>query len=253
MRSSRQRGRSAAGSRWPFIGISKGATPSGTALAEAVLDRFGIGAVATARPLYHRSSRKSLADVVHCIRHKTTLDEAGRGLAPNAEARLRSPADIERLFRDRPHWVEASLEIAERCRFSLTELRYMFPSDELCQPGESPDQALRRLTEAGLVMRYGGTQRVPASVRAQIEKELTLIATIDKASYFLSVQEVVEMARSRRILCQGRGSAANSAVCYALGITAVDPGSLQPALREVPVGRAERATRYRRRLRARTP
>jgi error-prone DNA polymerase len=111
--------------------------------------------------------------------------------------------------------------VAERCRFSLSELRYSFPSDTLCREGESADQALRRLTEEGCRERYPGG--APPAVAVQIEKELKLIAKLGVAPYFLSVQEIVRMARARSILCQGRGSAANSAVCFVLGVTAVDP------------------------------
>ncbi|MBL8739592.1 MAG: error-prone DNA polymerase, partial [Myxococcales bacterium] len=181
---------------------------------------------ATSRALYHHPSRKPLADVVYCIRSKTTLDRAGRGLLVNGESRLRSPAQMAALFRDKLAWVERSAEIAARLDFCFSELRYKFPCDELCAPGESADDALRRLTYAGLAVRYPRhdfPRGTPRSVVAQCEKELSLIAKIGVSAYFLSVSEVVEMARKRRILCQGRGSAANSAVCYALGVTAVDP------------------------------
>ena len=158
---------------------------------------------------------------MHCIRHKTTLDQAGSALSSNVEACLRPAAQMRALFRDRPAWVEATLAIAERCRFSMAELRYRFPSEELCLGGETPDQTLRRLVEGGARDRYpGGT---PPAVRAQLDKELALIARLDVAAYFLSVHQIVSIARARRILCQGRGSAANSAVCFVLGITAVDP------------------------------
>ena len=176
---------------------------------------------ATARPLFHTESRRVLADVVTCIREKLTLDGAGTRLASNAEARLRSERSMLALFRDHPDWVHASGELAERLTFSFAELRYRFPCDAHCEPGETPDGALRRLTERGLSERYGG--RAPERVTAQCDKELALIERLAVAPYFLSVYEVVQMARRRRILCQGRGSAANSAVCYALSITAVDP------------------------------
>ncbi|KYF80995.1 error-prone DNA polymerase [Sorangium cellulosum] len=191
------------------------------AAALAAERRYGACAVATARPLYHHPSRKPLADVLTCIRTKATLDQAGTRIAPNAEAYVRSGAQMAALFRDHPAWIARTVEVASRCRFSLSELRYSFPSDALCMPGETSDQALRRLTEEGCRDRYpAGT---PPQVRAQIEKELTLIAKLGVAPYFLSVQQVVKIARARQILCQGRGSAANSAVCFALGVTAVDP------------------------------
>ncbi|HVY48524.1 MAG TPA: error-prone DNA polymerase, partial [Minicystis sp.] len=191
------------------------------AAADAVERRFGVPAIATARPVYHHPARKPLADVLHCIRHKTTLDAAGAALAPNAEAMLRPGARMLALFRDRPAWVARTVEVASGCRFSLDQLRYHFPSESLVLPGETADEALRRTVEAGCCVRY--PEGTPPAVRAQIEKELALIETLDVAPYFLSVHQIVELARARRILCQGRGSAANSAVCFVLGVTAVDP------------------------------
>ncbi|AUX40845.1 DNA polymerase [Sorangium cellulosum] len=191
------------------------------AAALAAERRYGPCVVATARPLYHHPSRKPLADVLTCIRTKTTLDQAGTRIASNAEAYVRSGAQMAALFRDHPAWVARTVEAASRCRFSLSELRYSFPSDALCMPGETSDQALRRLTDEGCRDRY--PEGTPPQVRAQIEKELALIAKLGVAPYFLSVQQVVKIARARQILCQGRGSAANSAVCFVLGVTAVDP------------------------------
>ncbi|WP_437648938.1 error-prone DNA polymerase [Sorangium sp. So ce362] len=191
------------------------------AAALAAERRYGPCVVPTARPLYHHPSRKPLADVLTCIRTKATLDQAGTRIAPNAEAYVRSGAQMAALFRDHPAWVARTVEVASRCRFSLAELRYSFPSDALCMPGETSDQALRRLTEEGCRDRY--PEGTPPQVRAQIEKELALIAKLGVAPYFLSVQQVVKIARARQILCQGRGSAANSAVCFVLGVTAVDP------------------------------
>ncbi|HEY4116700.1 MAG TPA: error-prone DNA polymerase [Byssovorax sp.] len=184
--------------------------------------RLGVRVVASARPRYHHPARKPIADVVHCIRHKTTLDAAGDALSPNAEARLRSGAHMAARFRDRPAWVARTAEVAARCRFSLDRIHYHFPSESLVRPGESPDDALRRVVEEGVVVRYGSGGAPPA-VRRQIEKELALIETLTVAPYFLSVHQIVNLARGRKILCQGRGSAANSAVCYVLGVTAVDP------------------------------
>jgi error-prone DNA polymerase len=191
------------------------------AAADAIEARYGLAPIATARALYHHGSRKALSDVLHCIRHKTTLDRAGTALSPNAEARLRSAAEMQALFRDRPEWVSRTVDVARDCQFSLSEIRYRFPSETLVLPGETPDEALRRAVEIGCRDRY--PEGTPPAVHAQIEKELALIARIDVAPYFLSVQQIVNMARRRRILCQGRGSAANSAVCFVLGITAVDP------------------------------
>jgi error-prone DNA polymerase len=186
---------------------------------EEQAERFGIEVVASARPLFHQRSRKPLADVVSCIREGITLDVAGTALGANTEAFLRSELEMQKLFRDRPGWVERTGEVAKGCRFSLSELRYHFPCE--LAPGETADDKLRRLSLEGAARRY--PEGVPAGVAQQIEKELALIAKLGVAPYFLSTWEVVEMARARRILCQGRGSAANSAVCYVLGITAVDP------------------------------
>jgi error-prone DNA polymerase len=182
-------------------------------------ERYGLPIVASARPLYHHPARKPLWDVMDCIRRGTTLERAGSELSANAEALLRSESEMRRLFRERPEWVDLSGEIASGLRFSLAELNYRFPCT--LEPGESADQKLRRLTMKGLAERY--PRGVPESVARQVERELELIAHIGVAPYFLSTWEIVEIARQKRILCQGRGSAANSAVCYALGITAVDP------------------------------
>jgi error-prone DNA polymerase len=179
----------------------------------------GLEVVASARPLYHVRSRKPLADVLHCIRLGTTLERAGTALSPNAEATLRSESELLRRFADHPEWVERAGQVGERLTFSLTELKYQFPCT--LEPGETADEQLRRLTEEGLRERFPAG--VPTTVREQVEKELGVIGRMQVAPYFLSTREVVEMARSRKILCQGRGSAANSAVCYALGVTAVDP------------------------------
>jgi error-prone DNA polymerase len=187
--------------------------------ARSAAHRFGLPLVASARPSFHAPERKPLADVMHCIRNGTTLEQAGTALEGNAEAYLRSELEMRRLFADRPSLVDLAGELGEELCFGLGELRYHFPCE--LEPGESADQKLRRLTLAGLSRRY--PEGASSAVCAQIEKELALIAEIEVASYFLSTLEVVEIARRRRILCQGRGSAANSAVCYALGITAVDP------------------------------
>ncbi|HWZ89134.1 MAG TPA: PHP domain-containing protein, partial [Polyangiaceae bacterium] len=181
--------------------------------------RYGFDVVASSRPLFHVSERKQLCDVLHAIRLGTTLDRAGTLLAGNAEAYLRSEAQMLKLFPDHPEWVEAAGARSEALRFQLSELKYQFPC--ALESGESADEKLARLTWAGLATRY--PRGAPSAVREQVEKELVLIAKMEVAPYFLSTWEVVDMARKRRILCQGRGSAANSAVCYAIGITAVDP------------------------------
>ncbi|MBI4954238.1 MAG: error-prone DNA polymerase [Myxococcales bacterium] len=185
--------------------------------ARAASARSGLGLVASARPRWHDRARKPLGDVLCCIRHGTTLDAAGRLLAPNAEAVLRSEAEMARLFPRERAWLERAAALAARCRFSLSEVRYRFP----CDYGGEPNETLRARVAVGAAARY--PEGVPASVRGELDRELALIALLEVAPYFLSVLEVVEIARARGILCQGRGSAANSAVCFVLGITAVDP------------------------------
>lgn len=189
-------------------------------------ERTGIAICATNAVRHATANEKPLYDVLHCIREGITLDDAGRSLAPNAEARLKSASEMHTLFRDHPEWLARSCEIANACTFRMTDLAYRFPSeldDDLSSgiAGESPDEALRRLSYEGARVRY--PRGVPESVAIQVEKELSLIAQRAVAPFFLSVKRIVEMARRRDILCQGRGSAANSAVCYCLGITAVDP------------------------------
>ena len=184
-------------------------------------ERYGFRIVASARPLFHVPERKQLCDVLHAIRLGTTLDGAGTQLIGNAEAYLRSEQQMRLLFEDYPEWVEHAGLIGESLMFQLSELAYQFPC--ALEAGECADQKLSRLTRVGLAARY--PKGTPPSILAQVDKELGVIARMEVARYFLSTCEVVEMARERRILCQGRGSAANSAVCYALGITAVPPES----------------------------
>ena len=194
----------------------------------------GVPLCATNRVLFAKPADKPIFDLLHCIREGKTLDEAGRELLPNTEGHLKSEEEILKLFSLHPDWVARSRAVADHCRFSIKELSYRFPyeitdlvhrdfhdADEHGVHHETADQALRRLTEEGAQRRYHGA--VPEKVVAQLEKELALIAKLEVAPYFLSVRAVVDMARRRDILCQGRGSAANSAVCYCLGVTAVDP------------------------------
>lgn len=194
------------------------------AAAARIETRFDLPVIASSRPLYHDPSRRPLADVLACIRLKTTLDRAGTKVASNAQRYLRGEAEMRSLFRAHPTWIDRTCEVAERCSFDLGQIQYRFPGEVSCLPGESADEALRRQVEQGLVVRY--PREIPPEVRAAIEKELALIARLGVAPYFLSVRQVVEMARARQILCQGRGSAANSAVCYVLGITAIAPDEI---------------------------
>jgi error-prone DNA polymerase len=182
--------------------------------------RFGFPIVAAHEVLYHDRARRPLQDVLTCIRHGVTLGEIGTRIKPNAEYALKTPEDFAALFGDDPDAVLRTREVAERCTFSLAELRYRFPLDG--RPGSlGTSERLAQLTWEGARLRYSG--RVPPDVTAQIERELTLIREMDYGGYFMTVHDLVEVCRQRGILCQGRGSAANSAVCYCLGITAVDP------------------------------
>jgi error-prone DNA polymerase len=193
------------------------------ASAEAIARAIGAPVCATNRVLFADPHDKPILDVLHCIREGVTLDEAGRALLPNAEAHLRAPEAMARLFADRPAWLARARDVADACRFSMRELDYRFPCeiDAPAFPGETADEALRRLTAEGA--RRHWPNGPPPHVAVQIEKELALVADLGVAPYFLSVQTIVQIARGKDILCQGRGSAANSAVCYCLGVTAVDP------------------------------
>ena len=183
----------------------------------------GTPLVAVGDCLYHAPARKALQDVLTCIREKCTIENAGYRLEANAERHLKSPAEILRLYRGYERAVARTVEIAARCRFSLDELRYEYP-DESDEPFASPQDALVAHTWEGAAKRY--PRGVPDKVRAQIEHEFELIASLDYARYFLTVFDIVRYARDEGILCQGRGSAANSAVCYCLGITSVNPAEI---------------------------
>ena len=189
----------------------------------ALAARKNIPLVATNDVLYHVPRRRPLQDVVTCIREGCTIAEAGFRLLPNAERHLKSPEEMARFFRDYPDAVARTLEITQRCRFNLDELRYEYP-DEIVSDGTPPQEALEKLAWKGAAERY--PKGVPEKIRVQIEHELQLIGQLGYAPYFLTVDDIVREARRREILCQGRGSAANSAVCYCLGITSVDPASL---------------------------
>ena len=190
------------------------------ALVRQRIAEYGIPAVATVEVLYHHRGRRPLHDILTCIDHGVTLTTAGRLTRANAEHDLKSAHAMASLFDDDPAALAASNEIAARCQFSLADLNYRYPSESL-PDGTTSAQWLCQLTYAGAQLRYRG--RVSAEVSAQLDKELALIDELDYCGYFLTMYEIVEFCRRERILCQGRGSAANSAVCYCLGITAVDP------------------------------
>ena len=181
--------------------------------------KHGIPTVATAAPLMHHADRRQLTDVLTAIRLSRRVDQLGRAALANGEHRLRSEAEMLRLFKGFEAAVSETGRIAARCNFSLDELRYEYPSE--IAPGETPAERLGRLARDGLRWRYpGGATK---KVRNMLTHELTLIAKLRYEPYFLTVHDVVQFARSRGILCQGRGSAANSVVCYALGVTSVSP------------------------------
>ncbi|MFB9265245.1 error-prone DNA polymerase [Bradyrhizobium erythrophlei] len=176
--------------------------------------------LATNEVLYHHPARRPLQDVLTCIREKTTIEAIGRKLEANAERHLKPAHEMIRLFRDWPAAITETMRFAERITFTLDQLRYQYP-DEPVPPGKTAQQHLEDLTWAGVDKYFGG--KIDAKLRATLDKELALIAELKYAHYFLTVHDIVHYARSQNILCQGRGSAANSAVCYVLGITSVDP------------------------------
>ncbi|TXN54093.1 DNA polymerase III subunit alpha, partial [Methylobacterium sp. WL18] len=183
-------------------------------------ETYGAPMVAVSDALYHHPDRRPLQDVVACIRERCRIGEAGYRLEANAERHLKPASEIARLFADHPEALARTVEIAQACTFCLSQLHYEYP-DEPVPPGRTAQEYLEEKTWERARWRYAGA--VPASVGATLGEELRLIAKLDYARYFLTLFDVVEFARSRGILCQGRGSAANSAVCFCLGITAVDP------------------------------
>ncbi|MEQ9348144.1 MAG: error-prone DNA polymerase [Thalassospira sp.] len=194
------------------------------AFTQSIEADLGIPAVVTNDVHMHQRSRKPLQDVLTCIRHHCTIEEAGYRLFPNGERHIKSPREMARLFPDHPHWLARTVEIADQCTFSLSELRYEYP-DENDGSGEGTQERLIRLTWEGAQKRY--PDGVPNKVRNLIEAELKLIDELGYAPYFLTVHDIVAFARSRGILCQGRGSAANSSVCFCLHVTSVDPDKVQ--------------------------
>ncbi len=187
----------------------------------ALARHVGVPLVAVNDVHYHTPQRRPLQDALTCIRHGCTIEEAGLRLFANAERCLKAPEEMARLFARHPGAVERSVEIAARAAgFGLDQLRYQYPQ-EVCPPGRTPMQHLAELAWSGAARRYPAG--LPAPVRSQIEHELRLIDELRYAPYFLTVHDLVIFARSKGILCQGRGAAANSAVCYCLGVTSVDP------------------------------
>jgi error-prone DNA polymerase len=180
----------------------------------------GVPTVVTGDVLYHMPERRMLQDVVTCIRLKTTIDKAGFLKERHADRFLKTPAETKRLMRRYPEALARTQEIAARCKFSLDELTYSYPT-EVLEDGLSAQERLEKLTWEGAAQRY--PQGVPDNVAMQLRHELNLIERVGYAPYFLTVDSIVRFARSKGILCQGRGSAANSAVCFVLGVTSIDP------------------------------
>jgi error-prone DNA polymerase len=180
----------------------------------------GVPLLATNEVLYHHPARRPLQDVLTCIREKTTIDAIGKRLEANAERYLKPASEMARLFRDFPEAIAETMRFAGRIGFSLDQLKYQYP-DEPVPPGKTAQRHLEDMTWAGAHKRF--PVRISPKTKKVLHKELRLIRKLKYAHYFLTVHDIVRFARSQKILCQGRGSAANSAVCYVLDVTSVDP------------------------------
>ena len=204
----------------------RGDEPRRLGLLAELGERHGAPLVAVNDVHYHAPERRPLLDVVTCIREKCIFSQAGFRLAVNAERHLKAPSEMARLFKNFPDAVARTVDIANACTFSLSQLKYEYP-DEPVPPGKTAQQHLEDLTWAGAAERYPKDRfpnGIPTEVQTRLNEELALIAKLDYARYFLTVHDVVAYARKvKNILCQGRGSAANSAVCFCLGITEVNP------------------------------
>jgi error-prone DNA polymerase len=187
---------------------------------DALARRYGLRSLATGDVLYDSPVKRMLQDVVTAIREHVTIDALGFRRERFADRFLRSPAEMERRFQAFPDAIQATADIAKRCAFSLRELSYQYP-DEIVMSGQTPQHALERLTRAALAGKFPAG--VPSDYAALLEHELQLVGSWGYAPYFLTVNSIVQFARSQEILCQGRGSAANSMICYILGITSIDP------------------------------
>ena len=185
----------------------------------ALAESLDLPLIATGNVIMHKAARRPLADVLTCIREGCTIDKIGKRALLNDERRLKSPFEMCRLYKDYPQAVANTPVIAEQCRFSLSELKYEYP-EEIAE-GKDPLTRLKELTEDGLKDRY--PEGVPLQVQAMVAREFRLIEKLDYARYFLTVNDVVKFAKAQGILCQGRGSAANSVICYALGVTSIGP------------------------------
>lgn len=191
---------------------------------ERLARAHGVPLVATNDALYHCAAQRDLQDILTCIREGVTIETAGTRLEANAERHLKPAREMERLFRNFPEAIAETGRLLQTIDFSLDQLRYQYPQEPV-PPGYQPQDYLEELTWQRAESRY--PRGIPPKVRAQIQSELALIAELEYATYFLTIYDIVRVAQNKKILCQGRGSAANSAVCYALGITAVDPDEHQ--------------------------
>jgi error-prone DNA polymerase len=205
-----------------YCALTRRFRPNDAAILQAIAStaaQAGVPTVVTGDVLYHTPERRMLQDVVTCIRLKTTIDKAGFLKKRHADRFLKTPAEMKRLFRRFPEALACTQEIPARCTFSLDELTYSYPTEAL--DGLSAQERLEKLTWEGAAQRY--PHGIPDNVAMQLRHELNLIERMQYAPYFLTVDSIVRFARSKGILCQGRGSAANSAVCFVLGITSIDP------------------------------
>jgi error-prone DNA polymerase len=196
--------------------------PAGEARLRARAARFTLPVAAAVEVLYHTPARRPLQDVMTCIRHGVTLHTAGTRIKPNDEHALLGGDAFAELFADDPEAVDRTKEIASRCDFSLSQIRYRYPLERI-PGGMTSSSWLRHLSYEGVKRRYEHTGNIPGKVSDQLEKELALIEELDYGGYFLTMHDIVKFCKDESILCQGRGSAANSVVCFALGVTAVDP------------------------------
>ncbi len=191
--------------------------------AECLSRKYEIPCVASNQPLFHTPDKKPLQDVLTCIRNQRTLRNGGLHLLPNSERYLKPIPHIVELFTDHLEWVEKSAHIASLCQFSLSEIRYSYPT-EWIPKGETGNTYLEKLAWEGARQRYG--DRLSNKVERLLHHELGLIHELEYSDYFLTIWDIVQFAKAQNILCQGRGSAANSLVCYVLGITSIDPAHL---------------------------
>lgn len=189
-------------------------------LTDFFAEKYRLPVVASNRPLFHHPKRKPLQDVLRCIKHTVKIKEAGFKLLQNYERFIKPLEELERIFYHRPKWLTNTLEVASRCHFSMDEIQYRYPSEWL-PSGETGMSYLEKLAWEGAKKRYGDL--VPLSVQGQIRGELKLIKELEYADYFLTIWDIVQFAKSKKILYQGRGSAANSIICFLLEITAIDP------------------------------